>query len=161
MRGLPLALLIAGNLGYAHGLSGIRDMNQNGQMVGVKNLGPADDPSPLAFRWTPGATEIETLPPLPGDKNSQAPAINAWRRTVGSSFIATSPASPLHALLWPATSAAPIALPPLEPGGQCAAVNINDFAMIAGVCWAPSTIGPKRAVVWTPHIALTLEVRHE
>ncbi len=99
----PLPTL-GGNNGYAAGA------NRSGQIVGWAETAVHDPtciaPQVLQFEaviWGPRGDEIQQLPPLPGDPDSAATAINDRGQVVGISgtcYKAVGALSAKHAVLW-------------------------------------------------------------
>jgi probable HAF family extracellular repeat protein len=88
-------------------------VNNRGQAVGYAENNTQDQscvaPQQLDYEavvWGPAASEIQTLPPLPGDKVSLAAANNASGLVTGVSGPCVSPSSltsgavPVHAVIW-------------------------------------------------------------
>ena len=101
MRSLPT---LGGNNGYAAGA------NNRGQVVGWAETNSHDPtcvaPQVLQFQavlWGPGSGQIQRLPPLDGDPDSAATAINDRGQVVGISgtcYRAVGALSAKHAVLW-------------------------------------------------------------
>jgi probable HAF family extracellular repeat protein len=99
------------HLGGANGFA--NSANNRGEVVGVAENNVQDPsctaPQQLDYEavvWGPAAGEIQTLPPLPGDKVSIAQANNASGRVIGLSGPCVSPGAfnsgtvPGHGAIW-------------------------------------------------------------
>jgi probable HAF family extracellular repeat protein len=144
----PLPTL-GGNNGYAAGA------NSAGQVVGWAETTYHDptcvSPQVLQFLgviWGPSPGQIQVLPPLSGDPDSAATAINDAGQVVGISGIcevAVGDLSAKHAVLW--QNGQPTEIPNLGGNAWNTPTAINKSGEVAG--FSETTEGAIHAFVWT------------
>jgi probable HAF family extracellular repeat protein len=110
------------------------DINAQGDVVGFSNPAGAGDPEgefiARAFRWVYGAATADDLETLPGDRFSEAFAINAQGQVVGVSF---GGASGSRAFLWQNDVLTNLNdLVDIAPDVLVSAQDINDAGQITG-----------------------------
>lgn len=154
MTALPT---LGGNNGFATGI------NNLGQAVGWSETARPDStciaPQVLQFEateWGPANGEIHALPPLAGDEDSAATAINGKGQVVGISGEcgdAVGAYSAKHAVMW--QNAQPIYLGGLGGHGWNTPMAINNLGQVAGFADLPgdtstgSLIPNFHAFLWT------------
>ena len=114
-------------------------INERGDVVGFASQ-PGDDPDNpnlRAFLWTRSGG-IQNLGTLPGDVYSEAHSINEWRQVVG---ISCDAAGACRAFLWQNGVMKDLnaLAAPGYPGVLTTAQDINDFGVITGRAFDPTT----------------------
>ena len=129
-------------LGFLPGgmsFSSARDINNNGEVVGVAGL----EGQNRGFYWN-GAGPIQVLPLPSGLTGSFAIAINDDGEIVGSARALFQPDS---AVLW--QDGTPVVLTPLAAGAAAAAEDINELDQIVGSSTTTGPpFGPRHPVLW-------------
>jgi len=141
-------------LGGVNGYAG--DANDLGQVVGWAETNFADStcnsPQVLQFEaalWGPGPGQVQPLPPLAGDPDSAATAINNKGQVVGISGIcedAVGEQSAAHAVMW--QNGIPTFLGSLGgPAAWNTPTAVNNVGQVAGFALDPH--GNFHAFLWT------------